>query len=219
MGLLGMAVPGGKGRCAGGFLLRHRWVLGLGTVVPPCLFTVIPFIPSKTLSSFPQRCCSSSCPWWAQSRQDSVLAITPSHNLQAQMKYNEARCLACRDSWCHTQMLWVSYTLQILGEKKKRVVFLELPGLCTLGKRVQQCYLQTCDQALGSDQAQICRTPLNGAPFTRKGYSHRQGKGLEILSHNSARSYFISVVFSLPRRQPATKAKLQPLKNSLIKDY
>lgn len=119
MGLLGMSVPGGKGRCAGGFLLRHRWVLGLGTVVPPCLFTVIPFIPSKTLSSFPQRCCSSSCPWWAQSRQDSVLAITPSHNLQAQMKYNEARCLACRDSWCHTQMLWVSYTLQILGEKKK----------------------------------------------------------------------------------------------------
>lgn len=107
------------------------------------------------------------------------------------------------------------------GKKQtnKRVVFLELPGLCTLGKRVQQCHLQTCDQALGSDQAQICRTPLNGAPFTRKGYSHRQGKGLEILSHNSARSYFISVVFSLPRRQPATKAKLQPLKNSLIKNY
>lgn len=120
MGLLGIAVPGGKGRCAAGFLLRHRWVLGLGTMVPPHLFTVIPFIPSKTLSSFPQCCCSSSCPWWAQSRQDSVLAITPSHNLQAQMKYNEARCLACRDSWCHTQMLWVSYTLQILGKKTNK---------------------------------------------------------------------------------------------------
>lgn len=35
MGLLGIAVPGGKGRCAAGFLLRHRWVLGLGTMVPP----------------------------------------------------------------------------------------------------------------------------------------------------------------------------------------
>lgn len=60
---------------------------------------------------------------------------------------------------------------------------------------------------------------VNGVPYTRKGYPHRQGKGLEILCHNGARSYFISVVFSLSRRQPATKAKLQSLKNSLNKDY
>lgn len=62
-----------------------------------------------------------------------------------------------------------------------------------------------------------CRKPLNAAHCTRKGYTHGQGKELEMLCHNGARSYFISIVFSLLRRQPVTKAKLWSLKNSLIK--